>query len=226
MMVPRSMSTWAHFVPVLHAPGFCGLRLPSTVRVTVWVPAARASRAQTTRPVWNVGAYRSTTCGEPLSTCTCARPCSGPSVLTQAALPLTVNVTAGTSVALADVDERLTVPPYALGRGTFVHVPLNRAGAMPASSRGWSVNFGPLTQAPQVVPLQERTRNWYALPAAGPMARRTRVLVAEAGVSVTPVNPPSDAVVAPVAICSSDEVPVPDHVRSTGRVLFWIGDRS
>src|SRR4051794_10334575 len=95
---------------------------------------------------------------------------------------------------------------------------------MTASSSGCSVNFGPLTQAPQVAPLHERTRNWYALPVAVPMARRTRVLVAEAGVSGTAVNAPSAVVVAPVAICSCDEVPVPVQVRSTGSVLFWIGD--
>src|SRR4051794_12785489 len=97
---------------------------------------------------------------------------------------------------------------------------------MPASSMGWSVNFGPLTQAPHTAPLHERTRNWYALPAVVPMAMRTRVLVAEAGVSGTAVNPPSEAVVAPVAISSCDEVPVPVQVRSTGSMLFWIGDRS
>src|SRR3954467_12652669 len=97
---------------------------------------------------------------------------------------------------------------------------------MPASSSGWSGNFGPGIQALPPAPLQERTRNWYALPAVVPMARRTRVLVAEAGVSGTAVNPPRDAVVAPVAICSSDVVPVPVQVRSTGSVLFWIGDRS
>src|SRR3954447_18314940 len=97
---------------------------------------------------------------------------------------------------------------------------------MPASSMGWSVNFGPLAQAPQVAPLQERTRNWYALPVVVPIARRTRVLVAEAGVSGTAVNAPSAAVLAPVAISSCDEVPVPVQVRSTGSVLFWIGDRS
>ena len=49
-MVATSTSTCAHFAPVLHAPGFSGLFLPSTVSVTVCVPAARASRAQTTRP--------------------------------------------------------------------------------------------------------------------------------------------------------------------------------
>src|SRR3954467_7202097 len=97
---------------------------------------------------------------------------------------------------------------------------------MPASSSGWSGNFGPGIQALPPAPLQERTRNWYALPAVVPMARRTRVLVAEVGVSGTAVNPPSVAVVAPVAICSSDVVPVPVQVRSTGSVLFWIGDRS
>src|SRR3954451_24080386 len=97
---------------------------------------------------------------------------------------------------------------------------------MPASSSGWSVNFGPGIQALQTVPLQERTRNWYALPAVVPMARRTRVLVAEVGVSGTAVNAPSDAVVAPVAISSCDVLPVPVQVRSTGSVLFWIGDRS
>src|SRR4051794_22610322 len=97
---------------------------------------------------------------------------------------------------------------------------------MPASSNGWSVNFGPAIQAEQTAPLQERTRNWYALPVAVPMARRTRVLVAEAGVSGTAGKGPSDAVVAPVAISSCELVPVPVHVRSTGSVLFWIGDRS
>ena len=141
-------------------------------------------------------------------------------------LPVTVNVTAGTSVAFAEVDERFTEPAYVPGRATFVHVPLNCDGAMPPSSVGTSVNFGPLAQAPQTVPLHERTRNWYALPTAVPMARRTRVLVAEAGVSGTLVKAPSAAVVAPVAIRSSDEVPVPVQVRSTGSVLFWIGERS
>src|SRR3954469_25806058 len=97
---------------------------------------------------------------------------------------------------------------------------------MPASSKGCSVNFGPAIQAEQTAPLQERTRNWYALPVAVPMARRTRVLVAEAGVSGTAVKAPSDAVVAPVAISSCDVLPVPVQVRSTGSVLFWIGDRS
>src|SRR4051794_24515981 len=97
---------------------------------------------------------------------------------------------------------------------------------MSASSSGWSVNFGPAIQALQPAALQERTRYWYAWPAVVPMARRTRVLVAEAGVSGTAVNAPSVAVVAPVAIWSSDEVPVPVQVRSTGSVLFWIGDRS
>src|ERR1700750_3024538 len=58
------------------------------------------------------------------------------------------------------------------------------------------------------------------------MARRTRVLVAEAGVSGTAVKAPSDAVVAPVAISSCEVLPVPVQVRSTGSVLFWIGDRS
>jgi len=55
MSVAMSMSTFAHFAPVLQAPGFTVLFLPSTVSVTVCVPAARASRAQTTRPVWTVG---------------------------------------------------------------------------------------------------------------------------------------------------------------------------
>src|SRR5919112_2711449 len=108
----------------------------------------------------------------------------------------------------------------------FVHVPFHSAAGMPASSSGWSVNFAPLTQAPHVVALHERTRNWYALPVDVPIARRTRVLVAEAGVSVTGANAPSAAVVAPVAISSCDEVPVPVQVRSTGSVLFWIGDSS
>ena len=49
MITPASMSTRAHFVPVLQAPGLSELLLPSTVTVTVWLPAARASRAQTTR---------------------------------------------------------------------------------------------------------------------------------------------------------------------------------
>src|SRR5690349_3829055 len=97
---------------------------------------------------------------------------------------------------------------------------------MPASSIGWSVNFGPFIQAEHTAPTHERTRNWYALPVAMPMARRTRVLVAEAGVSGTAVKAPSDAVVAPVAISSCELVPVPVQVRSTGSVLFWIGDRS
>src|SRR4051794_26192714 len=110
--------------------------------------------------------------------------------------------------------------------GTFAHVPLNSPAGMPASSSGWSVNFGPFAQAPQTVPVHERTRYWYALPLAVPIARRTRVLVAEAGVSDTSVKAPSAAVVAPVAIWSCDEVPVPVQVRSTGSVLFWIGDRS
>src|SRR3954471_12692558 len=97
---------------------------------------------------------------------------------------------------------------------------------MPASSSGWSVNFGPGIQALQTAPLQERTRNWYALPAVVAMVRGTGVLVAAARAGGTAVNPPRDAVVAPVAICSSDVVPVPVQVRSTGSVLFWIGDRS
>src|SRR3954451_3754834 len=182
-MIDASTSTWAHFVPVLHAPGFSVLFLPSAVTVTVCVPAARASRAQTTRRGWTVGAYMSTTSGLPLSTWTCARPWSGPSVLTHAALPLTVNVTAGTSVAVAELDERFRVPPYAPASATLVHVPLNVAAGTAASSRGWSVNFAPLTHAPHTAPVHERTRNWYALPVAVPMASRTRVLVAEAGVS-------------------------------------------
>src|SRR4051794_25409966 len=111
MIIAPSMSTWAHLVPVLHALGLSVLFLPSTVTVTVCVPAAIASRAQTTRRGWTVGEERSTTSGLPLSTWTCGRPGSGPSVLTQAALPLTVYCTAGTSVACAEPDARLTVPP-------------------------------------------------------------------------------------------------------------------
>jgi hypothetical protein len=55
MMMAPSMSTCAHFVPVLHALGLTVLFLPSTVTVTVCVPAAIASRAQTTRRGWTVG---------------------------------------------------------------------------------------------------------------------------------------------------------------------------
>src|SRR4051794_38021331 len=54
IMIPASMSTWAHLVPVLHGFGLSVLFLPSTVTVTVCVPAARASRAQTTRRGWRV----------------------------------------------------------------------------------------------------------------------------------------------------------------------------
>src|SRR4051812_49805124 len=110
-MIDASTSTWAHLVPVLHAPGLRVLFLPSTVTVTVCVPAAIASRAHTTRRGCAVGEERSTTSGLPLSTWTWARPRSGPSVLTQAALPLTVYCTAGTSVACAEPEARLTVPP-------------------------------------------------------------------------------------------------------------------
>src|SRR3954465_13447176 len=110
-MIDASTSTCEHLVPVLHGFGLSVLRLPSAVTVTVCVPAARASRAQTTRRGWTVAGERSTTSGLPLSTWTWARPWSGPSVLTQAALPLTVYCTAGTIVACAEPDARLTVPP-------------------------------------------------------------------------------------------------------------------
>src|SRR3954447_19119009 len=49
IMIDASTSTWAHLVPVLHALGLSVLFLPSTVTVTVCVPAAMASRAQTMR---------------------------------------------------------------------------------------------------------------------------------------------------------------------------------
>src|SRR3954453_2492468 len=55
VIVAASMSTRAHFVPVLQAPGFSVPFLPRDVTVTVWVPAARASRAQTTRAGCTVG---------------------------------------------------------------------------------------------------------------------------------------------------------------------------
>src|SRR3954447_6507824 len=110
-MIDASTSTWAHLVPVLHALGLSVLFLPSTVTVTVCVPAAMASRAQTTRRGWAVGEERATASGLRLSTWPWARPWSGRSVLTQAALPLTVYCTAGTSVAWAEPDARLTVPP-------------------------------------------------------------------------------------------------------------------
>src|SRR4029079_8380352 len=62
IMIAASRSTCAHFAPVLHAPGFSGLFLPSTVTVTVWVPAAMAARAHTTRPpLIGLAEYRSTT---------------------------------------------------------------------------------------------------------------------------------------------------------------------
>ena len=54
IMIAASMSTCAHLVPVVHAFGFSVLCLPSTVTVTVCVPAGRASRAQTTRRGWTV----------------------------------------------------------------------------------------------------------------------------------------------------------------------------
>src|SRR5262245_11317649 len=95
---------------------------------------------------------------------------------------------------------------------------------MPASSTGWSVNFGPFAQALHAAPLQERTRNWYALPDVLPIASRTRLLVAELVGSVTGVNAPRLVVFAPVAICSSNEVPLPLHFRSTGSVLLASGD--
>src|SRR5262249_29540873 len=136
---------------------------------------------------------------------------------------------AGAAVAGAEPDARRTVPPYAPvvpGSDTLVHVPLNWPAGMPASSKGWSVNFGPFAHALHAAPLQERTRNWYALPEVVPIASRTRVLVAELVGSETAVNAPRLAVLAPVAIWSSNDVPLPFHVRSTGSVLFAIGDRS
>src|SRR3954452_11920259 len=54
IIIAPSMSTWAHLVPVLQALGFSVLFLPSTVTVIVCVPAAMASRAQTTRRGWTV----------------------------------------------------------------------------------------------------------------------------------------------------------------------------
>src|SRR4051794_23687184 len=95
---------------------------------------------------------------------------------------------------------------------------------MPFSSTDWRVNLGPWAQAPQVVALQERTWNWYAVPVVPPMASLTVVLVAVSGVRVTGAKAPRVVVLLPVAICSSDRVPVPVHRRSTGSVLLASGD--
>src|SRR4051812_26259615 len=106
-------STGAHFgfVRVLHGPGLSVLPFPRTVTVTVCWPGGRASFAQATRAGCTVGEYRSTTSGLPPSIWTCARPRSGPSVLTQAALPLTVNCTRSTMVAWPEPAVQRTVPP-------------------------------------------------------------------------------------------------------------------
>src|SRR3954465_15600702 len=106
-------------------------------------------------------------------------PWSGPSVLTQAALPLTVYCTAGTSVACAEPDARFTVPPYEPTSVVVVQVPLNWRGPMLPSSAGASVNFGPVAQPPQTPALQPRTRYWYAVPAVLPICRNRRGLVAQ-----------------------------------------------
>src|SRR5918911_2911236 len=144
------MSTRAHLVPVLHGAVLRVLFLPSTVTVTVWLPMGSASRAQTIWAGVTADAYRSITCGFSLSTCTCARPRSGPRVLTQAALPLTVKLV-WTMVALAEPAAHLTLPPYApVTVESEVQVPLNWVAAMLASSAGNRVNLGPWTQVPQV----------------------------------------------------------------------------
>src|SRR3954471_4287161 len=129
-------------------------------------------------------------------------------------------------VALADVDARLTLPPYEPATVVVVHVPLNWPGAMEESSAGTRVNFGPLAQPPQTPALQARTRNWYALPVVGPTARYTRVLVAVVLESVTGVHAPRLAVLFPVAICSSEVPPPFVHVRSTGSLLLASGENS
>src|SRR5918912_3346403 len=107
-----------------------------------------------------------------------------------------------------------------------VHVPLKAVAAMLASSAGSRVNLGPWAQAPHVVPLQERTWNWYAVPVVVPILRLTVVLVAVSGVSVTGVKAPSELTLLPVAICSSERLPVPVQRRSTAIVLLPSGERT
>src|SRR3954469_16730059 len=106
----------------------------------------------------------------------------------------------------------------------LAHVPLNWPGAMPESSAGTSVNFGPVAQPPQTPALQPRTRYWYAVPAALPIVRYSRALVAVLVGSVTVVHAPTLAVFCPVAICSSVVPPPLFHLRSTGSLLLAIGE--
>src|SRR5919205_722830 len=100
---------------------------------------------------------------------------------------------------------------------------------MLASSAGTRLNLGPGTQAPHVVPLHERTWNWYAVPVVVPILRLTVVLVAVSGVSVTGLKAPSELTLLPVATCSSERLPVPVQRTSTAMVLLpsgWLTTRS
>src|ERR671928_966951 len=161
--------------------------------------------------------------GLPPSIWTWAWPRSGPSVLTQAALPLTVNCVRSTIVATAEPAAQRTVPPYApVTVVSVVQLPFQAAAAKPFSSAGCRGNAGPVGPGPHAVASHERTRNWYAVPVTEPIFRATVVLVAPSGSCVPTGGAPKAPRVAgvlPVAIWSSERVPVAVHFRPTWIVL-------
>src|SRR3954451_13810619 len=91
-----------------------GSRVPSTVIVTVCVPAGRLSTATGTRADCRVGEYRSVTPPRfTPSTLICTRPRSGPMVLISATLPVTVNEALLSEAFGPEEVAKCTLPPYA-----------------------------------------------------------------------------------------------------------------
>src|SRR3982751_3197894 len=100
------------------------LRVPSTVMVTVCVPAGRLSTATGTRADCGVGEHRSVTPPRLTpSTLICRRPRSGPIVLISATFAVTVNEALLSEAFGPEAVAKCTFAPYAPARVAVFQLP-------------------------------------------------------------------------------------------------------